>query len=150
MYACMRTIDRQSQSHPPMRKQSKKEIKSTTHGGNSLFGILSNRTSPSLGGGISRSGGHDVMLCGVFQGTALGGDAAWSAEEAWRTAGMRRRHWYDGWRRERSSGESSRGGGIVARWGVRAQLRLRLRTGGRKSSGVGCLARGRAGSSEST
>lgn len=40
------------------------------------------------------SGGHEVILCGVFQGTALGGEVC--SVEAWRTAGILRRHWYDG------------------------------------------------------
>lgn len=39
------------------------------YGGSSLFGSRSMRSSPSFGGGINGSGGHDVILCGVFQGT---------------------------------------------------------------------------------
>lgn len=62
-----------------------------THGGSSRLGFRSRRSSPSLGGGIRFSGGHDVMLCGVFQGTALGGELC-SAVEAWRAAGILRRH----------------------------------------------------------
>jgi hypothetical protein len=52
------------------------------------------------------------MLCGVFQGSALGG-ALGSVVDAWRVAGVLRRHWYAGWSRERRSGESSLGGGMV-------------------------------------
>lgn len=39
------------------------------YGGNSRFGRRSSSNSPSFGGGISGSGGHAVMLCGVFQGS---------------------------------------------------------------------------------
>jgi hypothetical protein len=42
------------------------------YGGNSLFGFLSISRSPSFGAGISGSGGHAVILCGVFQGTVGG------------------------------------------------------------------------------
>lgn len=62
-----------------------------TYGGNSRFGFLSNRISPSFGGGMRYSGGHDVILCGVFHGTALGGEVC-SVVDACRTAGILRRH----------------------------------------------------------
>lgn len=61
------------------------------YGGSSRFGRLSIRISPSLGGGSNGSGGHAVMLCGVFQGT-VGGEVG-SEVDAWRMGAIRRRHW---------------------------------------------------------
>jgi hypothetical protein len=62
-----------------------------TYGGRSRFGRLSISISPSFGGGMRRSGGHDVMLCGVFQGT-VGGETGSVVVVAWRRAGVLRRH----------------------------------------------------------
>lgn len=62
-----------------------------TYGGRSRFGFRSRRISPSLGGGMRGSGGHDVMLCGVFHGT-VGGEGCSVELDACRIAGILRRH----------------------------------------------------------
>lgn len=65
------------------------------YGGNSRFGRLSMRISPSLGGGIRFSGDH--TLVGVFHGTTgFVGSGLEAAVDAWRSAGRRRRHWVVG------------------------------------------------------
>lgn len=53
------------------------------------------RSSPSLGGGRSGSGGHAVMLCGVFHGTV--GAGVGSEVDACRTGAILRRHWVEVW-----------------------------------------------------
>jgi hypothetical protein len=51
--------------------------------------LRSSRISPSRGGGSRFSGGHDVMLCGVFHGTV--GGVELGVLEAWRAAKAQRR-----------------------------------------------------------
>lgn len=64
-----------------------------SYGGSSRLGFLSRRSSPSFGGGINGSGGHDVMLCGVFQGT-VGCDGS-EVVDACRRGAILRRHWVE-------------------------------------------------------
>ena len=60
---------------------------------------------------MRRSGGHDVILWGVFHGT-VGGETG-SVVDAWRTAGILRRHWGEPCGRARSKQEESLGGGMA-------------------------------------
>jgi hypothetical protein len=84
------------------------------YGGSSLFGSRSMSSSPSFGGGINGSGGHAVILCGVFQGT-VGAEGVASVVDARRCGAILCRHWWRGriCGRARRTLEVSRGGGIM-------------------------------------